>query len=50
MVKEFSFPQGVQVLLLLDLYTAGTKNFREEEMDALLGNFSSFLTVWREKA
>ena len=41
MVKEFSFPQGVQVLLLLDLYTASSKNFREEEMDALLGNFSS---------
>ena len=41
MVKEFSFPQGVQVLLLLDLYTASTKKFREEEMDALLGNFSS---------
>lgn len=41
MVKEFSFPQGVQILLLLDLYTAVLKGFGEEKMDALLGTFAS---------
>ena len=41
MVKEFSFPQGVQILLLLDLFTASARNFGEEEMDTLLGNFAS---------
>lgn len=41
MVKEFSFPQGVQILLLLDLYTQSLRGFGEERMDALLGSFAS---------
>ena len=41
MVKEFSFPQGVQILILLDLYTHNTRLYGEESMDALLGSFAS---------
>ena len=41
MVKEFSFPQGVQILILLDFYTLNTRTFGEERLDALLGSFAS---------
>lgn len=41
MVKEFSFPQGVQILLLLDLYTLVPRNFGDDRMDVILGSFSS---------
>lgn len=49
MVKEFSFPQGVQVLLLLDLYTLVPRNFGEEKMDALLGSFASLSFTMAQK-
>jgi len=41
MVKEFSFPQGVQILLLLDLYTLNPRLYGEDQMDMLLGSFAS---------
>lgn len=49
MVKEFSFPQGVQILLLLDLYTLNPRSLGEEQMDRLLGSFASLSYTMAQK-